>query len=393
MTEQQARRNIRLLRLYRLVAGSLIAMPVLTLFWQQNGLNQEQIALTQAVFAATAMICEVPSGWFADRFARKTSLAIGAALAIVGFAVYSMAYGFWQFCAAEVVLGVGYACVSGADSALACDSLLAAGIENNYSWFEATSMGVGSMGGALASLTGGVVAANFGLRSTVVAQVPLDVVLLVVALLLIEPPRLRSLHKRNIVRDVLRITKYALHGHREIKWLIFYGAVVGTMTHTVIWLYQPYYAMVGVPIGWFGVISAGQFVSIAVFSLLVTRYERMRRAAVLSSFVAIGVVSYVVMGLRPTAWLIGAQLGFHLVRALSDPIIKDYVNRLIEPEFRATLLSVKSLVQRLLYSVAGPAIGWVVDHYSLSAALLFSAVLYGSLGLVTLVALRRARVL
>ena len=291
------------------------------------------------------------------------------------------------------MLGIGASFISGADSAFAYDTLLASGLQDRYRKFEAVSMAFSSIGGVLASLAGGLIAAWLGLRATIALQVPLDLFLLAATLLLREPVRHKIVTKSNAIRDVLRVTTYALHGHREIKWLIMYGAVVGTMTHTVLWLYPLYYQMVGIPIGWFGVLGAAQYGAVVLFSMLVNRYEKLGRGVVFTSFIVIGVATYLAMGFRPTVWLIGAQIGFHFIRAVSDPILKDYVNCLVESDIRATVLSVKSLVQRVLYIGVGPVIGWVVDAYSLRAALLFSAMLYGGLGAITLLALRRHRLL
>jgi hypothetical protein len=44
------------------------------------------------------------------------------------------------------------------------------------------------------------------------------------------------------------------------------------------------------------------------------------------------------------------------------------------------VLSVKNLVQKLMYALFGPLIGVLVDLYSLRFGLVFSGVLYGVLG-------------
>lgn len=393
MNQKQAKRNIWLLLLLRFLTGSLVSMPVIVLFWQQNGLSQAQIFWTQAAFAAAVLLMEVPSGWLADRFKRKYSLMLGFGLTVIGFAFYAISGDFWSFVAAEVLLGIGISFISGADSALAYDSLLAAGNESRYRQYESRAMMLASIGTVLASLAGGLIAAEQGLRATLMWQLPLQISALVVAAILVEPSRHKHRERRNPMTDVLTIVKHSLHGHKEIKWLIIFGAVIATTTHTVLWLYQPYYQQQGVPVAWFGVLAAAQYVAVAVFAPLADRFERLGRKLVLCSLVAISVVSYLAMGIYPSLLAIAAQLGFHFTRAVSDPILKDYVNRLVESEVRATVLSVKSLVQRIIYIGAGPLIGYIMDLYSLQTALLFSAILYGTLGVIALVAMWRAKLL
>lgn len=391
MNHTVALRNIRLLLAFRFLAGTGIFMPVIVLSWQQNGLTQSEIFWTQAAFAIAILVMEVPSGWLADRFKRKYSLVTGALLIAISFVVYAQADGFWAFVVAEVIGGIGASFVSGADSALACDSLLAAGLRDRYRKFEARAMTLASVGGLLASLAGGLIAAQFDVRTTLILQVPVEVAMLVTVLFLVEPRRLQPANRPNPVKSVLTVVRHSLHGHKEIKWLIIFGAILGTATHTVLWLYQPYYQLVKVPVVWFGVIAAGQYIATALMALLAERFEKLGRKVVFTTLLAVTVVSYVAMGVYPFVWLITAQLGFHFVRAVSDPILKDYVNQLVESNIRATVLSVKSLAQKLLYIGAGPLIGLVTDTYSLQVALLFSAALYGALGVFVLLAMRRIR--
>lgn len=392
MDASVARRNLKLLQILKALRGALLVMPVIVPFFQSNGLSQSEIFLLQSAFAVAILVFEVPSGYFADRFSRKHSLLLGAILSIIGFSLYALAYGFWPLLAAEVVLGIAASFISGADSALAYDTMLSSKQEGKYRRFEAIGLTYAGLGEAVASIVGGLIAAA-SLRATIFAQVAVYLFLIPVTLMLREPERHKTQAKRNVMRDVLRVTKYALHGHQEIKWLIFYAAVVGTLTHTMVWLTQPYYQLAGVPIAWFGVLWAVQFGAIAIFALFADRFESLGRRKVLTAFLLIGVVSYVLLALAPSVWFLPALLGFYFIRAVFTPIIRDYVNRLIESDVRATVLSVKNLAQKVLYIGAGPLIGWVMDLYSLQTALYFSALFYGILGAITLFMMKRARIL
>jgi hypothetical protein len=45
---------------------------------------------------------------------------------------------------------------------------------------------------------------------------------------------------------------------------------------------------------------------------------------------------------------------FWIFRGLNGPIIKDYVNREVESKMRATVLSVKNLAFRIVFSILSP---------------------------------------
>lgn len=382
-------RNLRLLSLYRVMSNALIAMPVIVLFFQQNGLSQTEIFVLQSIFAVTAVLFEIPSGYFADRFGRRTSLLSGALLWVLGWIVYTFSYGFSELVIAEVILGLALSFVSGADSALAYDSFLALNKKDGYRRFETRNFLWMGVGAAVASIIGGIIG-QYNLRATVVAQLLIAIPMVVIAWRLTEPPLVKHDPSKDLGKNVLKVVKYALHGHQEIKWLILYAAVVGTLTHTMVWLYQPYFQMAGVPIAWFGIIWAALAVFPMLFLRFTDRYEELlgkRRALI--SFVVIGVISYVLVGSAQVVWLIPVMLGFSFIRTVFTPILRDYVNELVDSSIRATVLSVQALAQRLLYVGAGPLIGWVMDAYSLSTALLFSGAFYGILGLLVLVKLKR----
>ncbi len=383
-------RNIKLLFAIRALRSTLIAIPVIVPFFQENGLSQTEIFILQSVFAIGVLVLEVPSGYFADHYGRKKSMLLGGILATLGFIIYSFAFGFWPILIAELVLGVGLSFISGADTAIAYDSLAAIGKKETYRRFEARSFAFSGTAEASASILGGILAL-ISLRTTIYAQVGVELVLIPLTLLLVEPKRIKSATD-NPFKDVLRITKYALHGHKEIKWLILYGATVGTLTHTMVWLTQPYYQLVGIPIGWFGVLWAVQLLAMAVFAQFADTYEQwLGKRKALSSFVLIGVAAYILLGVAPWVATLPVLLVFYFIRGVHVPILRDYVNSLIDSDFRATVMSVSNLVQKLLYTLIGPLIGVVMDLYSLQTALLFSAVVYGSLGLIVLTNMKRLK--
>ncbi|MFN2233708.1 MAG: MFS transporter, partial [Anaerolineales bacterium] len=64
------------------------------------------------------------------------------------------------------------------------------------------------------------------------------------------------------------------------------------------------------------------------------------------------------------------------------PLLEDYINKRIPSSKRATVLSIKNMVNSLLFMTLSPLIGYLVDLYSLSAALLLMGLLLATLSLV-----------
>src|ERR687888_814123 len=118
--------------LWRLFTAQALLMfilwaPIWVVFLQNKGLTLTQVGLLEGVAWVLTAGLEVPTGAIADRWGRKTSIAIGAFL-------YALAMFLIQAEALSPAFLLGYATwntslafVSGADAALLYDSLKADG--------------------------------------------------------------------------------------------------------------------------------------------------------------------------------------------------------------------------------------------------------------------------
>jgi len=85
----------------------MLIMPIVALFYTDNGLDAFDIYVLQAVYSLSVAILEIPSGYMADVIGRKKSLVIGSFLGTLGYCIYSLSSGFYGFLAAEIILGLG----------------------------------------------------------------------------------------------------------------------------------------------------------------------------------------------------------------------------------------------------------------------------------------------
>ena len=136
----------------------MLYMPIVVPFYESNGLTMKDIMILQAVYSIAIVILEIPSGYLADVIGRRKTLIIGAMFGTIGFATYSFSFGFMGFLVAEIILGIGQSCISGADSAMLYDSLLEKGMEKRYSRFEGRITSLGNIAEAAAGILGGVLA-------------------------------------------------------------------------------------------------------------------------------------------------------------------------------------------------------------------------------------------
>ena len=106
-------------------------------FMLDRGISTTQIVLLFGIWSLVQIFFEVPSGYLADRFGRRHSMLFGALLFFAGVAIEAHSYSFWAFALAHVVIGVGNAMESGADTAIHYDTLSEAGLAERFSASQA----------------------------------------------------------------------------------------------------------------------------------------------------------------------------------------------------------------------------------------------------------------
>ena len=393
LSKQKIKNNLWKLYTIRAMRSFMLVIPFIVLFFQDNGLSMFEVLILQAIFSITIVLFEIPSGYFADILGRKNSIIIGSVFAFVGFLVYSFSYGFEGFLIAELALGVSTSFISGADSALIYDSLLELGKQNEYKKFEGRYTSAGNFSESIASVIGGFLAL-VSLRIPFYYQTGIMLLSIPIALSLVEPTRHVMDLSAGKVKTLLRVVKFALHEHKEIKWLIIYSSVIGTATLTMVWFIQPFFLQVALPLSLFGIMWAAFNFSTGIFANLAHSVEKvLGRRKSLVSLVLFVVMAYWLLATWQTWWAIGFIFIFYFVRGINTPILMDYVNRLIRSENRATILSVRAFTSRLLFAVVGPLIGWASDIYSLSTALALAGVIFLGLGGLSLVFLYRHKAL
>jgi len=391
--ERTLKSNIWKLYVIKALRWFMLVMPIIVLFFQENGLSMCEVFILQSVFSIAIVVSEVPSGYLADVIGRKVSIVAGCILAFAGFAAYSLSYGFWGFLIAELFLGFSSSFISGADSAMIYDTLLEVGSEDEYKKIEGRMLSVGNFSEGVAGLIGGFLAV-VSLRTPFYFEAAITFFSIPVALSLVEPARHKFDNSEGSVKSILRIVKYSLHEHAEVKWLIIYSALVTVSTLTMVWFIQPYLKLVGLPLALFGVVWAALQFSVGIFSFYAHKIELfVGRKATLISLIVLTVIGYCLLSIFQSIWAIGFILIFYFVRGISYPVLKDYINRIITSDIRATVLSVTSLVRRLIFSIFGPIIGWISDLYSLSTALALCGIIFLFWGSISLLLLHRHKAL
>ena len=137
--------------------------PVLAILFLDLGLTLDQFVLLNLIWAATIFLFEVPSGALADTVGRKKLLVTAAVLMVVEMSCLLLAPRnggalLFALCVVNrVCSGLSEACASGADEALAYDSLPEDERAGAWDKLLATTMRWRSLGFVIAMVLGGLI--------------------------------------------------------------------------------------------------------------------------------------------------------------------------------------------------------------------------------------------
>lgn len=128
-------RNVRNYLVFRSSYFARFYYPVFTLLYLDYGLTLSQFAILNVIWAATIVISEVPSGAFADTLGRKKLVVLSSVVMFIEIAMIALVptgnptLVFVVFMINRVLSGLAMSLASGADEALAYDTLKAQGKE------------------------------------------------------------------------------------------------------------------------------------------------------------------------------------------------------------------------------------------------------------------------
>jgi len=381
-------RNVRLFILFRLFFNSRFYYPVFTILFLDFGLSLEQFALLNVGWAASIVLLEVPSGALADTIGRRNLLVAAGALMIAEMCLLcfvppgSPSLLFGVFLANRILSGAAEAAASGADEALAYDSLAQAGDAEQWPRVLEVLMRVQSVGFVIALTVGAAVydpdlmqwvADRMGLSveltQSVTLRFPLYLCLVLAVLTLGTTLRMEevmpetasgrkslSACARSVsaaLRTTLKAGHWILHTPSALV-VIVAGLVFDSAIRMFLTINSQYYRVIELPEASFGLIGSAMSMLGLLVPTLARRWVETRTPqfnyGVLAGLTFVGLwgLTWTVpwFGLAPVLLLFVSMylLGFYM---------SYYLNRVTNPEQRATVLSFKGLSFNLAYGGVG----------------------------------------
>ncbi len=376
--------NIRLFIAFKVFFNSRFYYPVFTILFLDFGLTVAQFSILNAVWAATIVLAEVPSGALADIIGRKRLLVFATSIMIIEIGIISFipktnpSFIFFVFLINRILSGLAEAAASGADEAIAYDSLAQKGDVRQWGRVLEILMRFQSIGFIIAMSVGAAVydpnllekicgvfgfAIAFSQETTMRFPLYLTFILAICAFittLRMEDP-VKDTHlsdtEKPQVLQALRLTLKA--GLWIIKTpfafsIILFGMLFDGIIRIVITLSSQYYRVIELPESTFGIIGS----LVAMFGLVIPKIakkiaENHSPAYALWITTGLSLTGLTLMSFFwPYAGLIPALITF-CAMYFTGFFVSFYINQIASSDQRATVLSFKGLAYNISYGILG----------------------------------------
>lgn len=382
-----ARRNIPLFVAFRILFNVRFYYPVFMILFLDFGITLEQFGLLNAVWAASIVLLEVPSGALADLVGRRRLLVASAGLMVVEMLLLCLvpvpsAWVFPALLLNRIVSGAAEALASGADEALAYDSLQAAGQASEWPRVLERLMQVGAVVTIATMVTGGLVydprplnavASAIGMPATFTSadtfRLPVWLTLgsalgaVGVTLAMREPPREGPAPAYGLLapfRQTISTGGWIL-AHPLVLVVIVAGVLCDQPIRQLLVVSSEIYRQIEIPEPAFGLVGAGS----ALVSLLAAgpirrlamRTDAWRTFLVLVAVTLVGLIG--TAGFFPWWGVIFAIL-LSLTMRMVVFLQSHYLNQVVGSDQRATVLSFRGLAVNVSYGLMSLAFAGAV---------------------------------
>jgi MFS family permease len=381
--------NVRLFLAFRLLFNCRFYYPIFTILFLDLGLSLGEFATLNVVWALTIVLLEVPSGALADRFGRRPLVVAAGWLMVAEMALLCLMppgqhdLVFWMFVVNRILSGTAEACASGADEALAYDSLPEAERTRRWPSVMARLSRLMAIGFIISSISGGLLydhervsALLSGLGLPVpdrawTMKLPLLLNLLAafaclgVALRLREPgqpPSAEGSWTRETARALRGIlaTGAWVWRHEAAFRLLVLAVVFDSIIRLFLTVTSNFYRLVGIDEAWYGVIATvSSLLGLASAGLMerMTRHGRERDNFL---FVAALTLAGLLGAAYPQPGWAGIALVMPLMLAMRflQFFLSHHLNAAADSAHRATVLSFRGLTTNLAYGLLTLIFGW-----------------------------------
>ena len=262
---------LRLFYLSVFFKSQLFLLPVLYLFYLENGLTTTDYFTFQGLIILMNVFLQIPAGYIGDRISRKWMLVASYILFLGRPILWFFFGGYWIVLTGELLYAVSKGLFDALESPYIYDIISQKHKEHKMVKAYARLNFVLSAGTAFASLVGSWMYHSLGLGILLGTEFVLVSCAVGLACMLPNPKNRKTKKEAPYSpKQMFRNCRKILITH-PAKWFILYSALLVAISHFFFWSFQPLMKLALVPVALFGVLFFINNVLRSVCSLLTNK--------------------------------------------------------------------------------------------------------------------------
>lgn len=370
--------NISKISLISFFSALYFYLPILTIYYQQRGLDFIQINSLWGIITGTIFLAEIPTGVIADKIGRKASIMIALILQISGEVFFLFSQNYFSFVLISIIGGLGFAFQSGCLQALVYDTLKENGQQDKMKQV-AGSIGAFFQGGHIL----GALASSLVISQITSSRISLAIILTIISVgiaflisLFLKEPKVEYIHKEKSPIKLVVKSFALIRTNPSLKRIILLGLFATPFINYLRNFQPPYFQLAQVSPYWLGLaLTFGGIIAILAskYAYKIEELFGFEKGVLIATMLP--AVFYMVMALilHPIFAVMLFILNFGSM-SLQDPLLADYYNRHIQSNIRATALSTINMFSSVYITLMGLLIGWIAN-FSIPNAFLFMGVI------------------
>ena len=392
-----AQHNVRAFTLFRMFFSARFYYPVYALIFFDHGLTLEQFGFLNAIWAATIVLFEVPSGALADTLGRKKLLVIASICMVLGMFVLLIApvdggsLTLTLFVWNRILSGIAEAAASGADEALAYDSLKAAGEEDRWGQLLEKVQRMTSIAFFFTMMTGSAIydakwvnavlkflAVDFSVDKGQLMKLPILLTFCSFFVVLATALRMRETLVKtdvglgatlaNTWKQTLQASKWVWMNIFALGVILASVVLISVILH-LLTLTSEYWTVIDLPVASYGMIGSGMSIMGFFTPIIARRLTENFKPGVNFLIVCTGVwIGLYGLSMAIPYWGILPATLLYAGIQFTTYMVSRYLNEIAPSEQRATILSLRGFSTNLVYGavslIYGVLIACIKSGYS-----------------------------
>ncbi|TLS36928.1 MFS transporter [Pseudalkalibacillus caeni] len=363
--------NNNVLYFYLFFAQLFFDRALWVIYLRDKGMTFGEIGILEAVLHLAIVMFEVPTGMIADLYGRKVSLLFGNFCSLAYGTFMLLSGSFSMFTLAFMSMGLVVTFHSGAEQAIAYDTLKQENREKQYTRVVGNMTAIALLSLSLANFLGGFMA-NISWTVVYGSMIFTHLIALIPLFLIKEPPREKTeelagrwYHKFNHqFKQGLRIWKMNPSIHVPVALFVLASAVL-----TIIIFYgQEYFIQLGYTPAAIGIVFTVETLLGVVMAKIAYRIEaRFKFFSILYYGFGLYILFFLLFIFAVDWAVLLSFLILGQLLSLFEPIFSSYIQQLLESNVRSTFFSMISLTQSFIIMIGFPLFGFGIERIGFTA--------------------------